>query len=69
VIEPADYRLAAKRGKFKLNGKVSVEMNVLRSVIVNLIGCMDSNGNCKVGLFEVRGLHLRSHLVTAVYKI
>jgi hypothetical protein len=39
VIEPADCRLAAKTGRFKLNGKeYPLEMNVRRSVIVNLVG-------------------------------
>ncbi len=39
VTEPADCRLAAKTGKFKLNGKeYSFEMNIRRSVIVNLVG-------------------------------
>jgi hypothetical protein len=52
VIEPADCRLAAKTWKFKLNGKkYPCEMNVRRSVIVNLVGGLDNNGNCEVGMF------------------
>jgi hypothetical protein len=39
VIEPADCRMAAKTGRFKLNGKdYPFEMNVRRAVIVDLIG-------------------------------
>jgi hypothetical protein len=39
VIEPANCRLAAKTGRFKLNGKDYLfEMNIRRSVIVNLVG-------------------------------
>jgi hypothetical protein len=39
VIEPADCRLAAKTGRFKLNGKdYPFEMTIRRSVIVNLVG-------------------------------
>ncbi len=34
-------------------------MNIRRSVIVNLIGGLDNNGNCEVGMFEVRGVPLR----------
>jgi hypothetical protein len=46
VIEPADCQLAAKTGQFELNGKVYLfEMNVRRSVIVNLMGGLDNNGN------------------------
>jgi hypothetical protein len=45
-------RLAAKTGKFTLNGKeYPFEMNVRRSVIVNLVGGLDNN-NCEVGLFD-----------------
>jgi hypothetical protein len=46
VIEPADCRLSAKTGRFKLNGKAyPFEMN--------LVGGLVNNGNCEVGL-EVR---------------
>ncbi len=39
MIEPADCRQAAKTGQFKLGGKdYPFEMNVRRSVIVNLVG-------------------------------
>ncbi len=55
LIEPADCRLAAKTGRFKLNGKdYPFEMNVRRSVIVNLVGGLDNNRNCEVGLFGQR---------------
>jgi hypothetical protein len=54
MIKPADCRLAVKTGKFKLNGKEYLfEMNIRRSVVVNLIGGLDNIGNCKVRLFEV----------------
>jgi hypothetical protein len=67
LIEPADCRLAAKAGKFKLNGKEYLfKMNVRRSVIVNLVGGLDNNGNCEVEMF---GVPLRSQVVTAVYEI
>jgi hypothetical protein len=70
VIEPADCRLAAKTWKFTLNGKeYPCEMNVRRSVIVNLVGGLDNNGNCEVGMFEVRGVPLRSQVMTAMYEI
>jgi hypothetical protein len=70
VIEPADCRLAAKTGRFKLNGKDYLfEMNVRRSVIVNLVGGLDNNGNCEVGLFEVNGVPLKSQMATAMYEI
>jgi hypothetical protein len=70
VIEPADFRLAAKTGRFKLNGKdYPFEMNVRRSVIVNLVGRLDNNGNCEVGLFKVKGVPLRSQVASAMYKI
>ncbi len=52
VIELADCRLAAKTGKFKLNGKEYLfEMNIRRSVVVNLFGGLYNNGNCK-GLYN-----------------
>jgi hypothetical protein len=44
-------------------------MNVRRSVIVNLVGGLDNDGNCKVGMFEVNGVPLRSQVVTAAYEI
>jgi hypothetical protein len=44
-------------------------MNVRRSAIVNLIGGLYNNGNCKVSLYEVRGVPLRSQVVTAPYEI
>jgi hypothetical protein len=51
VIVPADCRLAAKTEKFKLNGKeYPFEKNVRRSVIVNLVGGLDNNSNCEVGI-------------------
>ncbi len=66
MIVPADCQLAAKTGKFKLNGKeYPFEMNVRRSVIVNLLGGLDNNGSCEVGMFEVNGVPLRSKVVTA----
>jgi hypothetical protein len=70
VIELADCRLAAKMGRFKLNRKdYPFEMNVRRSVIVNLVGGLDSDSNCKVGLFEVNGAPLRSQVATVMYEI
>jgi hypothetical protein len=44
-------------------------MNVRRSVIVNLVGGLDNNGNCEVGMFGVRGVPLRSQVMTAMYEI
>jgi hypothetical protein len=70
VIEPADCRLAAKTGKFKLNVKeYPFEMNIRRSVAVNLVGGLDNDGNCKVGLFEVNGVPLKSQVATAAHEI
>ncbi len=46
VIEPVDCRQAAKAGQFKFGGKdYQFEMNVSRSVIVDLVGGLDNNGN------------------------
>jgi hypothetical protein len=62
--------MAAKTGRFKLNGKdYPFEMNVRRAVIVDLVGGLDNNGNCEVGLFEVNGVPLRSQMATAMYEI
>jgi hypothetical protein len=70
VIEPADCRMADKTGSFKLNGKdYPFEMNVRRAVIVDLVGGLDNNGNCEVGLFEVNGVPLKSQMATAMYEI
>ncbi len=70
VIEPADCRMAAKTGRFKLNGKdYPFEMNVRRSIIVDLVGGLDNNGNCEVGLYEVNGVLLRNQMATVMYKI
>jgi hypothetical protein len=44
-------------------------MNLGRSVIVNLVGGLDNNGNCEVGMFKVNGVPLRSQVVTAAYEI
>jgi hypothetical protein len=69
VVEPADCRLAAKKGKFKINRKEHpFEMNIRRWVIVNMVGGLDNN-NCEVNLFEVRGVTHISKVVTAAYKI
>jgi hypothetical protein len=65
VIEPADCQQAAKTGRFKLGGKdYPFEMNVRRSV-----GDLDNNGNCKVGLYEVNGVPLKSQMATAMCEI
>jgi hypothetical protein len=70
MIKPADCRLAVKTGKFKLNGKEYLfEMNIRRSVVVNLIGGLDNIGNCKVRLFEVNSVPLKSQVATVPYKI
>ncbi len=46
MIEPADCRLPAKMVRFKLNRKDYLfEMNVRRSVIVDLLGGLDNNNN------------------------
>jgi hypothetical protein len=45
------------------------EMNVQRSVTINLVNGLNNNGNCEVGLFEVKGALLRSQVVTGAYKI
>ncbi len=66
VIEPADCRLAAKTVRFKLNGKDYLfEMNVRRSVIVDLVRGLDNNNNCEVGLFEVGGTLLSCQVASA----
>jgi hypothetical protein len=68
VIEPTDCLLAAKTGRFKINGKdYPFKMNVRRLVVVKLD--LDNNGNCKVGLYKVNGVPLRSQVVTAMYEI
>jgi hypothetical protein len=68
--EPADCRMAAKTGRFKLNGKYyPFEMTVRRSIIVDLVGDLDNNGNCEVGLYEVNGVPLRNQMATAMYEI
>jgi hypothetical protein len=70
MIEPADCRLAHKTGRFKINGRdYPFEMNVRRSVIVNLVGGLDNNNNCEVGLFDVNGVSLRSQVARVMYKI
>jgi hypothetical protein len=70
VIELADCRQAAKTGRFKLGGKdYPFEMNVRRSVIVDLVGGLDNNGNCEVVLYEVNGVPLKSQMATAMYEI
>jgi hypothetical protein len=69
VIEPADCQQAAKTGRFKINGKDYLfEMNIRRSVIVDLVGDLDSC-NCEVGLYEVKRVPLRSQMATAMYEI
>ena len=70
IIEPADCRMAAKTGRFKLNGKdYPFEMNVRRAIIVDLVGGLDNDGNCEVGLYEVNGVPLRNQMATAMYEI
>jgi hypothetical protein len=70
VIEPADCWLAAKTVRFKLNRRdYMFDMNVRLSVIVNLVGGLDNNGNCEVGLFEVNGVPLKGQVATAMYDI
>jgi hypothetical protein len=70
VIEPADCRQATKTGRFKLNGKDYLfEMNVRRAIIVDLMGGLDNDGNCEVGLYEVNGVLLRNQMATAMYEI
>jgi hypothetical protein len=70
VIEQADCRMAAKTGRFKLNGKdYPFEMNVRRAIIVDLVGGLDNDGNCEVGLNEVNGVPLRNQMATAMYEI
>jgi hypothetical protein len=62
-------RQAAKTGRFKLGGKdIPFEMSVRRSVI-DLVGGLDNNGNCEVGLYEVNGVPLKSQMATAMYEI
>jgi hypothetical protein len=57
VIEPADCRMVAKTRRFKLNRKdYPFEMNVRGAIIVDLVGGLDNNGNCEVGLYEVNGV-------------
>ncbi len=69
VIEPADCRQAAKMGRFKLNGKdYPFEMNVRRAIIVDLVGGLENDGNCEVGLYEVNGVLLRNQMPTAMYR-
>jgi hypothetical protein len=70
VIEPVDCWQAAMAGRFKLGGKgYPFEMNIRRSVIVDLVGGLDNNGNCEVGLYEVNGVPLKSQMATVMYEI
>jgi hypothetical protein len=70
VIEPADCRMAAKTGRFKLNGKdYPFKMNVRKAVIVDLVGSLDNYGNCEVGLFEFNSVTLKNQMATAMYEI
>ncbi len=70
VIEPADCRMAAKTGRFKLIGKdYPFKMNVRNAVIVHLVGSLDNYGNCEVGLFEINGVTLKNQMATAMYEI
>jgi hypothetical protein len=65
TIEPADCRMAAKTGRFKLNGKdYPFEMNVRQAVVVDLVGSLDNYGNCEVGLFEFNGVTLKNQMAT-----
>jgi hypothetical protein len=36
-------------------------------VVFNLVGGLDNDGNCEVGLFEVNGMPLKSQVATASY--
>jgi hypothetical protein len=70
VIEPADCWQAAPTGGFKPGRKdFPFKMNIRRSVIVDLVGGLDNNGNCEVGLYEVNGVPLKSQMATAMYEI
>jgi hypothetical protein len=70
MIEPADCRMAAKTGRFKLNGKdYPFEMNVRRVIILDLVGGLDNDGNCEVGLYEVNGVPLTNQMATVMYEI
>jgi hypothetical protein len=70
VIEPADCRQAAKTGRFQFNGKdYPFKTNIRRAVIVDLVGGLDNDGNCEVGLYEVNGVPLRNQMATAMYEI
>ncbi len=44
-------------------------MNVRRSIIVDLVGGLDNDGNCEVGMYEVNGMPLRNQMATAMYEI
>jgi hypothetical protein len=67
AVEPADCRMAAKTGEFKIKGKdYPIKMNVQRTIIVNLIVGLDNKGNCEVGMYEIKGMPLRSQVVIAV---
>ncbi len=67
-IEPVDSRQAAKTGWFKLNRKdYPFEMNVRRSAVVDLMGGMDNDGNCEVGLYEVNRVPLRNQMAMVMY--
>jgi hypothetical protein len=47
-------------------------MNIRRSIIVDLMGGLDNNGNngnCEVGLYKVNGVPLRNQMATAMYEI
>jgi hypothetical protein len=44
-------------------------MNVRRAIIVDLVGGLDNDGNCEVGLYEVNGVPLRNQMATAMYEI
>ncbi len=70
TIEPADCRLAAKTGRFKLHGKEHpFEMNVRQGVTVDLVGGLDNYGNCRVGVFDFNGVTLENQMASAMYEI
>ena len=70
TIEPADCRLAAKTGRFKLHGKEHpFEMNFRQGVTVDLVGGLDSYGNCRVGVFDFNGVTLENQMASAMYEI
>jgi hypothetical protein len=70
TIKPADSRISAKLGKININGMEHFfEMDVKTDFTVNLVGRLNTHGNCEVGIFGVNGMPLKKQIAQASYKV